>query len=435
MAVPAAAQTAPGTQTTSPPTQTPAPADQPDDPEGGVFRWRNRPSIQLGDVRLDLRFKTQLDWRSYDPEIGEERFDRRALRGGINGEIGDHIEFQLEHDLYGPFDELSAGERAFGGEWKDLFIRWRTFRQAEITAGRFKVPFGREELVSFSDIDFAYRALVSTTIPPARDKGVMANGRFLRRGVTYEVGVFDDDGDNGRLTEPQFSVTGSPADIGPSFAARVTGLPMRPVGEIFETLRLGFAVGAARVPEGLNSLRGQAVWGDDFFEPVYVKGRRTRMGAELSYTPGPLSLQAEWMQAREERNQQGLGDVDLSDFITSGWYVSGTWLITGEDKEDFNNPRNPLFRGGIGAVEVAARLEKLQFESEDKSGPAFRNPRAEHIFPNSDTVFTIGVNWYLDRWVRITINGMREEFDDLRRTPLSNTTVFWSGVGRFQITF
>ena len=34
--------------------------------------------------------------------------------------------------------------------------------------GHFKVPFGREELISFSDTDFAYRALVSTTIrPPA----------------------------------------------------------------------------------------------------------------------------------------------------------------------------------------------------------------------------------------------------------------------------
>jgi phosphate-selective porin OprO/OprP len=433
----ASAQTAAEPQTTPASTQAPATSGQPENAERprGAFRWRNRPSIQIGDVRLDIRFKTQLDWRTYDPEIGEEQFDRRSLRGGINGEIGDHFEFQLEHDLYGRFDELSLGERAFGGEWKDVFFRWRTFRQAEVTVGRFKVPFGREELVSFSDIDFAYRALVSTTIPPARDKGVMVNGRFLRRALTYEVGVFDDDGDNGRLTEPQFSVTGNPADIGPSFAARLTGLPMRHLSPMFDTFRLGFAFGAAQVPEGLNSLRGQAVWGHDFFEPVYVKGRRTRLGAELTYTPGPVGVQVEWMQAREERNQQGLGDVDLSDIITSGWYVSGTWLITGEDKEDFNNPRTPLFRGGIGAVEVAARVEKLQFESEDKTGPAFRNPRAAHILPNSDTAYTVGVNWFLDRWVRITINGIREEFDDLRRTPLANTLVFWSGVGRLQLTF
>lgn len=417
-------------------TSTAADPDQADQERPrGAIRWRNRPSLQLGEVRLDIRFKAQLDWRTFDPEIGQDVFDRRSLRGGINGEIGNHFEFQIEHDLYGQFDELSRAERALGGEWKDLFFRWRTFRQVEVTAGRFKVPFGREQNVSFSDIDFAYRSGISATIPPARDKGVMVNGRFLRRGLTYEVGVFDDDGDNGRLQEPQFSVSGATEDIGPSFAGRITGLPMRPVGETFETLRLGFAYGIADVPEGLNSLRGQAVYGDEFFEPVYVKGRRTRMGAELTFTPGPVGIAAEWMQAREQRNGQGLGDVDLSDFITSGWYVSGTWLVTGEDKEDFNNPRSPLFRGGIGAVEVAVRLETLQFESEDKTGPAFRNPRAEHILPNGDTAWSFGVNWFPNRWVRLTINGIREEFDDLRRTPANNTIVFWSGVGRLQLTF
>lgn len=399
----------------------------PQDTERGPrqgLRWRNRPSIQIGDLRLDIRFKTQLDWRSFDPEIGEDLFDRRSLRGGINGEVGNHVEFQIEHDLYD------------AGSWRDLFIKWRTFRQFEVTAGRFKAPFGREELISFSDIDFAYRALVSTTIPPARDKGVMVGGRFLRRGLTYEFGIFDDDGDNGRLQEPQFAVTGTPADIGPSFAARVTGTPLRPVGEAFETLRLGFAYGMAAVPEGLNSLRGQTVYGtEDFFDPVYVQGRRTRMGLEASYTPGPVGVAAEWMHAREQRNEQGLGDVDLSDFLTTGWYVAATWLVTGEDKEDFNNPRNPLFQGGAGAIEVAARYEKLEFESEDKTGPAFRNPRAEHVLPNSDTALTLGVNWFLNRWVRITVNGIREEFEDVRRTPVAGITKYWSGVGRLQLVF
>lgn len=411
---------------------------QPDEPRNG-YRWRNRPTFQFGEVRLDIRFKLQLDWRTFDPEIGEDRFDRRQLRGGINGEIGDHVEFQLEHDLYGERDtcgDLGTSECVFGGSWRDLFVRWRTFRQAEITVGRFKVPFGREELISFSDTDFAFRALVSTTIPPARDKGIMVNGRFLRRGLTYEVGVFDDDGDNGRLTEPQFAVGGTPEDIGPSFAARFTGTPLRPLSDKLETFRLGFAYGLADVPEGLNSLRGQTAYGtEDFFEPVYVKGRRQRVGLEASFTPGPVGFAAEWMQAREARDGQGLGDVDLSDFISTGWYTNATWFITGEDKEDFNNPRNPLFGGGIGAVEIAARYEKLQFESEDKTGPAFRNPRAEHILPNSDRAWTLGVNWFPVRWVRITLNAIREEFEDTRRTPINGITTYWSGIGRMQVVF
>ena len=90
---------------------------------------------------------------------------------------------------------------------------------------------------------------------------------------------------------------------------------------------------------------------------------------------------------------------------------------------------------GAGAIEIAARYETLRFESVDKSGPAFTNPRADHILPNSDDVVTIGVNWFLNRWVRVTINAIREEFDDATRTPVPGTTTFLSAVGRAQLAF
>jgi phosphate-selective porin len=57
------------------------------------------------------------------------------------------------------------------------------------------------------------------------------------------------------------------------------------------------------------------------------------------------------------------------------------------------------------------------------------------MLPNSDKVWTFGVNWFPNRWVRVVINGLREEFEDPQRTPLPGTTIFWSGVGRFQIVF
>lgn len=398
-------------------------APQEPEPSAVRFRWRNRPSVDLWDVRLDLRFKVAYDWRHFDPDIGEEHDRWRLRRTGINGEIGDHFEFQIERDLNSD------------GRWRDVYVNWRTFRQIEITAGRFKVPFGREEHISISDVDFAFRSLASDVIPPARDTGVQAHGRFLRRGFTYEFGVFDDDGDNGELQEEQFSLT-EIEDIGPSFAGRVTATPLRPLAETFATLRIGVAYGGTRVPEGLNSFRGTTVYGtEEFFPPVYVKGRRTRMGVEVSYTPGPVGVSAEWMRAREQRKNQGLGDVDLSDVITTGWYAAGTWLLTGEDKEDFNNPRDPLFAGGFGAVEVGVRYEKLQFESDEKVGPAFRNPRAEHILGNSDAVWTFGINWFLNRWVRITTNAIHEELEDAARTPIPGTTKFWSAIGRLQLVF
>src|SRR5262245_42538274 len=392
-------------------------------PKSG-FRWRNRPSFQFGDVRIDLRLKLQFDWRSFDPVIDEDDYEFRVKRAGINGEIGNHVEFQIERDL------------TSDGRWRDVYANWRTYRQAEVSAGRFKVPFGLEELTGTTDLDFALRSLVSTTIPPARDEGVMVHGRFLRRGFTYEAGVFNGDGDNGRLEEQQFSVDNQPANIGHSFAGRVTATPLRPLAKTFRTFRLGFAYGTVMVPEGLNSLRGETVFGtEQFFDRVYVKGRRTRVGAELSYAPGPFGFEAEWMRAYEQRKNQGLGDVDLSDLLTTGYYASATWLLTGEEKADFNRPRHPLFNGGFGSIEVGARFDTLGFESAEKNGLAFRNPRAEHILENSDKVWTVVVNWFLNRWFRITVNGFRENFKDPRRTPIPGTTVFYSGLSRLQVVF
>ena len=124
------------------------------------------------------------------------------------------------------------------------------------------------------------------------------------------------------------------------------------------------------------------MWGADFFERVYVKGRRQRIGAQFDWTPGPTGLKAEWMQSREQRLNQSNRNEDLSDFITTGWYVSGTWFITGEDKDDNINPRKPLFRGGIGAVELGVRFDELGFRQREHGGhgvhqPARRSPGAE----------------------------------------------------------
>ncbi len=93
---------------------------------------------------------------------------------------------------------------------------------------------------------------------------------------------------------------------------------------------VGVAYTNGNLPEGLNSLRGETPYGYDFFEPVYVKGRRQRLGVELDWTPGPTSLRAEWIQiARGSARSRVNRNRDLSDLLGTGWYVSGTWFVTG----------------------------------------------------------------------------------------------------------
>ena len=393
--------------------------------------WDDRPSIVFGeDVKIDLRAKLQFDWRKFDPQIDEDTFDFRTARVALKGDLTKHFDFEVERGIetQGRF-----------GDWKDVYLNWSTFDELRIKAGRFKMPFGLEQNTGATDIDFAYRSLASQIIAPGRDRGVMAYGQISGNDLTYEFGVFDDDGDNGELREPQFVEAGEDLnDVGPSYAGRITANVLKPlpVADKLKSMRFGVAYTTAQIPEGLNSLRGQSVYGtEDFFEPVYVKGRRQRYGAQFDWTPGPTGFKAEWMQSREERIGQSNRNQDLSDFVGTGWYASGTWFVTGEDKDDNINPKTPLFQGGIGAIEIGARYDQLEFGSASKDGPAFTNPRAEHLVSNSDRVWTFGVNWMLNRWVRVITNAAHETFDDASRTPDRGTDKFWSGLIRLQVVF
>ncbi len=391
--------------------------------------WDDRPTIVFGkDVTLGIRAKVQLDWRRFDPEIDEDTYDFRTARVGLKGKLTSHFDYEVERAIE------RDGEF---GEWKDVYLNWSTFDAIRVRAGRFKMPFGLEQNTGAADVDFAYRSLASSTIAPGRDRGVVVYGELGRLG--YEAGLFDDDGDNGELKEPQFVEEGENLKgVGPSFAARLTGDLFRalPVPDKLKSANFGVAYTNANVPEGLNSLRGQSVWGtEDFFEPVYVKGRRQRYGAQFDWTPGPTGLKAEWMQSREQRIGQSNRNQDLSDFIGTGWYVSGTWFVTGEDKDNNVNPRRPIFQGGIGAIEIGARYDRLEFRSANKTGTAFTNPRADPLLANTDRVWTFGVNWMLNRWVRAITNAIHEEFADASRTPDPGTASYWSGLLRLQVVF
>jgi hypothetical protein len=103
--------------------------------------------------------------------------------------------------------------------------------------------------------------------------------------------------------------------------------------------------------------------------------------------------------------------------------------------------KSPLLEGGPGAIELAARIERLGFRSAATTGLAFTNPRNDHQVPNSDTVFTAGVNWTTSKWTRVIVNAIHENFEDPSRTPLTKgdpqarTTSFWSGLVRLNIVF
>ncbi len=190
------------------------------DPEQAVdtgargFRveWKQHPSIRYGSLfRLDFQAKLQEDghW-SYPGALGLNCSDTalpkscawelHRNRVGIQGYVFKRIEYEVEREL--TEQELTERELLAGyvakSLWKDVYVNISAIDDAQVQVGRFKIPFGLDELTGDSHNDFAYRSLGANYLAPSRDIGVMVHGRFFKRGLSYWTGVFRHDGDNAR---------------------------------------------------------------------------------------------------------------------------------------------------------------------------------------------------------------------------------------------
>ena len=401
----------------------------------GPFVWKQHPSIRFGKaVRVEFEAKFQEDGRSsYSGGLanaGVDPWELHRNRVGVKGSVGKHIDFEVEREL--TEKELTERDVLVGltpkSQWKDVDVNVDYVKNAQIQVGKFKIPFGLDELTGVTHNDFVYRSLGANYLAPARDVGGMVHGSFLKHGLQYAAGAFTHDGDNARSKKIQGG--------NETVAGRVTFRPLRRVSPALGTLEIGTAVALTALSDDSfrpNGLRGRTVITQDtFFKPVYVKGRRSRMEGDVDWTIGPASLRAEYTQVRDTRRNQSLTDGDLPDARYRSWYVSATWLLTGEHKRRPVKPKSDLFDRGVGAVELVGRIERVWFDSVGGTDEPFANSRAENILPVGDRAVTMGVNWTLNRFVKLQFNAIRERIDDPDRNPVANGSAFWSRVVRLQ---
>lgn len=113
------------------------------------------------------------------------------------------------------------------------------------------------------------------------------------------------------------------------------------------------------------------------------------LGLEGAWVSGPFSLQGEWMQAKIERDEG-------TEPTFEGWYLQVSWFLTGESRR--YKQRSAKF-GRIrplsdhGAVEVAARFSSLDLNDGEIEGGS------------SDNI-TLGINWYINRQIRLMANAI-----------------------------
>jgi phosphate-selective porin OprO/OprP len=387
------------------------------------FSWRRHPSLRLGDgTYIEFRARVQESLRrSAEPEDSPEvgNLDSARRRIGVQGEIAGVVEFQMEREL---------GSRT---PWRDVFVGYKPFVAVRLQAGKFKLPFSLDANTGAASLDFVNRSLAATHLAPGRDRGVMVHGRLLRRALTYEAGVFDHDGDNARTRNLQ-RVYG-----GRTVASRLSVEPFRTKKKSpLKSLVVGAALSGSELTDGRPALKGRTVMDAVFFGSDFpVSGGRRRTGLETRWTPGAFSVSAEYMRVRDERRGLSVENTDLSPLLASGWYASGTWALTGERKAgNLDAPRRPLFRGGVGAVELAGRIEALGFRSGATNGTPSTALRADVVLGNQDRAETLGVNWYPNRWVKLQVNVVHERLADPSQGPRPSQSGLWSRAVRLQFS-
>jgi len=318
------------------------------------------------------------DYAKHDADVTPLR-DRGELRRAQLGVEGTFTPSWAYEAVYDFVDD---------GEWKDVWVRYQGWDQGSITAGQFKVPFSLEELTSSNNITFIERALPVNAFGLSRRVGIGLN-RATKQ-YSFALMGFGDaiDGDKGR-----------------GAGARFTFAPVDGKGRL---VHFGLSA-VTEEPEERPNLR------------TYPESRPTderlvrtgnladvdrinRIGLEGAWTAGPFSAQAEWMRASLQRGD-GRADASLD-----GWYVGGSWLLTGESR-GYKDGRMRGFTVArpAGAWELAARYSRV-----DLDGDGVRGGRERNV--------TVGVNWYAKDYVRIMANYIRVKSE--RRGVADNPSIF-----------
>lgn len=318
-----------------------------------------------------------------------------AIRRARFGMFGQHewTEYRIEMDF------ALAGRPTFLDVYAGL-VNPQT--RGVFRVGHFFEPFSLERMTPNRFMTFLERSLLDQAFAPVRNLGVIWKRPLAEDHVTFALGMFRTESDvygddTGDLFE--HSVTG-----------RLTWLPFYRESTGDRYLLLGTSGSFRGANNRLVRFRAQPEVriGATIPNVPYMADTGNipathffLLGTEAVWVHGPFSVQAEYAAAP-------VASVNFGTLWFQGWYVYVSWFLTGEHRGlrrdqgimERVNPRRPLFRTdtdtgfreyGPGAWELAVRLSHLDLNSGATNGGRI-------------TEFTVGMNWYLTQYLRMTAN-------------------------------
>jgi phosphate-selective porin OprO/OprP len=409
-----------------------------------------RNSISLtGRMHLDAR------WNDYD-EVGfvgrdrdtqslSDQFELRRARLGVKGKFANDFKYEIVGNLPGTATIDVA------------FLDWAKYDAVQLRMGKFKQPFGLEQLTSSNNISLMERSYVDQTVP-AKKLGFQVMGS-PKAGLTYALSTF-------QHHDTELNIAGGDRASG---AARGTINFAELMGNKEMIMHVGLAgldstysvapstssqtgpndsaastdtratIQAFRTSgRGLNNVfRGQ-VYGENCRTATYactsefsaqVKNRA--YGLEGIFASGPFKLVGEYSAG----DYKGTSAANTVSFDTKTYYIEAGWFITGEKyASSYKNgvfssfkPMNEfdLDKGQWGAVEALFRFEGYEVDNASVSGGGrFQgnldnySGKANEMTTNGGSVnsgaktYTTGIRWILNPNLVIKGNYAYTKFDN-----------------------
>lgn len=376
-------------------------------------------AITSGDTNFTMKIRgyAQADARFFVSDApGNDTFLLRRVRPIIEGTVFEKFDYRIMLDFASGLSSSSSNNPLL----QDVYVNYRPLSEIQLQIGKFKEPVGLERLQSGSNLSFIERGY-PTQLVPSRDVGIQLHGSLLNKSLDYAFGLFNGVADGGTADIDT-------ADSDKDFAARIFAHPFRNTDiEALKSLGLGVA---GIIGNRSGALRSYSTPGQQRFfsyrsgagtvasPDVVADGRNWRISPQGYYYWGPFGLFGEYVISSQEVSRTAGAAQSSARLENTAWQVVASYFLTGE-KNSYksitpNNPFNPG-EGGIGAWELVARVGQLSID--DDAFPLY----ATSSSARKATSYGLGVNWHLNKNIKLSLNYDYTDFDGGSSAPGSVT--------------
>jgi phosphate-selective porin len=340
-------------------------------------------AAKIGLVLLPADYTTFRQDAASKAQVGNQKdeFEARSLRLMVRGnfELFRTWGYMFSYEYKG-FDQSSTAD------WNasDIKLWTDVGRLGTLSFGKMKEPYAYELAGDSANLPQHERLLSPFYL--SRNVGVQLSNTYLDQRGTWAVGWFND----------WFLHDASFGESGNDFASRVTFLPfMSEDGANY--LHVGAAVRYYGAVQDELRYKGRPASNvaDYYVDTGKVAGDHAwNTGLEALWSHGAYSLLGEYVRS-------DLSTHDGSNPTLDGYYVTGSWVITGEHRpydRKAGYARRILPQGRWGAVELIARYGRVDLEDGSVRGGVMDG-------------WWAGVNWWATRRLKMSVGYGDIELD------------------------